>query len=261
MLQKVPEGDWLCEECKFAEESENQKQGKLESGHRHCTCSLCELYSYHCEMEFEGSEVEEKKMDKLGSCTLVSGKRCAENIEVAPAKRQALETGIGSPKPSSPSRIVTGSPKPSSPSRIVTGSPKPSSPGRIVTGSPKPSSPSRIVTESPKPSSPSRIVTGSPKPLSPSRIVSGSQKPLSPSKTVSLSRDSSFKSIDKGKVKSAHQTSFGNHSGTDIPETARFPATGPRLQKEKGKQIAYVILLFLWCFYFFNLSLSLLVCS
>ena len=222
MLQKVPEGDWLCEECKFAEESENQKQGKLESGHRHCTCSLCELYSYHCEMEFEGSEVEEKKMDKLGSCTLVSGKRCAENIEVAPAKRQALETGIGSPKPSSPSRIVT---------------------------------------ESPKPSSPSRIVTGSPKPLSPSRIVSGSQKPLSPSKTVSLSRDSSFKSIDKGKVKSAHQTSFGNHSGTDIPETARFPATGPRLQKEKGKQIAYVILLFLWCFYFFNLSLSLLVCS
>ena len=209
MLQKVPEGDWLCEECKFAEESENQKQGKLESGYRHCTCSLCELYSYHCEMEFEGSEVEEKKMDKLGSCTLVSGKRCAENIEVAPAKRQALETGIGSPKPSSPSRIVTGSPKP----------------------------------------------------LSPSRIVSGSPKPSSPSKIVSLPRDSSFKSIEKGKLKSAHQTSFGNHSGTDIPETARFPATGPRLQKEKGKQIAYVILLFLWCFYFFNLSLSLLVCS
>ncbi|KAK9994121.1 hypothetical protein SO802_023824 [Lithocarpus litseifolius] len=156
MLQKVPEGDWLCEECKFAEESENQKQG---------------------------SEVEEKKIDKLGSCTLVSGKRCAENIEAAPAKRQALETGIGSPKPSSPSRIVTGSPKPLSPSRIV---------------------------------------SGSPKPLSPSRMVS------------SLSRDSSFKSIDKGKVKSAYQTSFGNHSGTDILETARFPATGPRPQKVKG---------------------------
>ncbi|XP_050253369.1 uncharacterized protein LOC126699527 isoform X7 [Quercus robur] len=181
MLQKVPEGDWLCEECKFAEESENQKQG---------------------------SEVDEKKMDKLGSCTLVSGKRCAENIEVAPAKRQALETGIGSPKPSSPSRIVTGSPKPLSPSRIVSGSPKPSSP--------------------------SRIVTGSPKPLSPSRIVSGSPKPSSPSKIVSLPRDSSFKSIEKGKLKSAHQTSFGNHSGTDIPETARFPATGPRPHKIKG---------------------------
>ncbi|XP_075647763.1 protein PARALOG OF AIPP2 isoform X4 [Castanea sativa] len=189
MLQKVPEGDWLCEECKFAEESENQKQG---------------------------SEVEEKKMDKLGSCTLVSGKRCAESIEVAPAKRQALETGSGSPKPSSPSRIVTGSPKPSSPSRIVTGSPKPSSP------------------RSPKPLSPSRIVSASPKPLSPSRIVSASPKPLSPTKIVSLSRDSSFKSIEKGKVKSAHQTSFGNHSSTDIPETARFPATGPRHLKGEG---------------------------
>ncbi|KAF2288055.1 hypothetical protein GH714_004134 [Hevea brasiliensis] len=29
MLQKVPEGDWLCEECKLAEETENQKQGTL----------------------------------------------------------------------------------------------------------------------------------------------------------------------------------------------------------------------------------------
>lgn len=28
MLQKVPEGDWLCEECKFAEETEKQKQGR-----------------------------------------------------------------------------------------------------------------------------------------------------------------------------------------------------------------------------------------
>lgn len=28
MLKKVPEGDWLCEECKFAEESESQKQGE-----------------------------------------------------------------------------------------------------------------------------------------------------------------------------------------------------------------------------------------
>ena len=30
MLQKVPEGDWLCEECKLVEETENQKQGKAE---------------------------------------------------------------------------------------------------------------------------------------------------------------------------------------------------------------------------------------
>ena len=30
MLQKVPEGDWLCEECKLAEETENRKPGKAE---------------------------------------------------------------------------------------------------------------------------------------------------------------------------------------------------------------------------------------
>jgi hypothetical protein len=167
---------------------------KLQSGHMHCTYSFCLLS--HCEIEFEGSEVEEKRTNNVSSSTQISGKRRAENIELAPAKRQAIETGIGSPKPSSPSRIVTGSPKPSSPSRIVTGSPKPSSPSRIVTGSPK---------------------------------------PLSPSKIVALSRDSSFKSLDKGKVKSAYQTSFGNHSSTDILETARFPTTGPRLQTAKGK--------------------------
>lgn len=28
MLQKVPEGDWVCEECKSADETENQKPGK-----------------------------------------------------------------------------------------------------------------------------------------------------------------------------------------------------------------------------------------
>ncbi|KAF5450617.1 hypothetical protein F2P56_030950 [Juglans regia] len=207
MLRKVPEGDWLCEECKSAEEdSENQKQG---------------------------SEIEGKRTEKVSSSTHVSGKRCAENMEVASAKRQELETGTGSPKPSSPSRIVTGSPKPSSPSRIVTGSPKPS-PSRIVTGSPKPSSPSRIVTGSPKPSSPSRLVTGSPKPSSPSRIVTELPKPSSPSTVVALSRDSSFKSLDKGKTKSAYQTPFRNQSSNDIPETVRSPMTGPRLQTSKA---------------------------
>ncbi|XP_042985034.1 uncharacterized protein LOC122313832 isoform X9 [Carya illinoinensis] len=168
MLQKLPEGDWLCEECKSAEESENQKQG---------------------------SEVEGKRTNKVISSTHISGKRHAENMEVASAK------------PSSPSRIVIGSPKPSSPSGIVTGPPKPSSPSGIVTGSPKPSSPSRIVTGLPKPSSPSRI--------------------------VELSRALSSKSLDKGKVKSADQTSLSNHSCNDIFETARSSMTGARLQKPK----------------------------
>jgi hypothetical protein len=27
-LQKVPKGDWFCEECQFAEETTNQRLGK-----------------------------------------------------------------------------------------------------------------------------------------------------------------------------------------------------------------------------------------
>jgi len=91
--------------------------------------------------------------------------------------------------------------------------------------------------------------TESPKPLSPSRIVTGSPRPSSPSRIVALSRDSSFKSLDKGKVKSAQHN--------DILETARFPTIGPRLQTPKGKQIAFA-----GCtFYSLSLSLSLLLRS
>ena len=35
MLNEVPEGDWLCEEC---EEAEKQKQGKAEYVTKHAIC-------------------------------------------------------------------------------------------------------------------------------------------------------------------------------------------------------------------------------
>ncbi|KAG8649945.1 hypothetical protein MANES_08G161100v8 [Manihot esculenta] len=125
MLQKVPEGDWLCEECKLAEETEIQKQ-----------------------------DAEGKRINKASA--QISGKRHVEITEVASAsKRQALEGSFGSPKSSSPSR------------------------------------------------------------------------------TAALSRDGSFKGLDKGKVKPARQTSFVTHSSVDTPETARF-SIGPRVQSPKG---------------------------
>ncbi|GAV86202.1 hypothetical protein CFOL_v3_29635 [Cephalotus follicularis] len=80
MLQKVPEGDWLCEECKFAEETESQKQG---------------------------SDAEERRKKEGSSSTQGSGKRHAENVEVASsAKRQAIETSLGLPNSSCPSRVA-----------------------------------------------------------------------------------------------------------------------------------------------------------
>ncbi|XP_052480048.1 uncharacterized protein LOC105761526 [Gossypium raimondii] len=79
MLQKVPEGDWLCEECKLGEGTESQKQG----------------------LDAEG-----KKANKLSSSTRSLGKRHAENLEGASApKRQAIQTNMGSPKSLSPSRL------------------------------------------------------------------------------------------------------------------------------------------------------------
>ncbi|XWS42848.1 hypothetical protein CRYUN_Cryun16bG0049800 [Craigia yunnanensis] len=130
MLQKVPEGDWLCEECKLAEETESQKQG----------------------MDAEG-----KKANKLSSSTQSLGKRHAENIEGASApKRQAVEANVGSPKS------------------------------------------------------------------------------LSPGKVSALSREASFKNLDKGKVRPSPQISLGNHSGNDMPETVHSPTSGPRLQTPKG---------------------------
>ncbi|OMP03376.1 Zinc finger, PHD-type, partial [Corchorus capsularis] len=130
MLQKVPEGYWLCEECKLAEETENQKQG---------------------------SDAEGKRANKLGSIAQNLGKRHAENQEGASAlKRQAVETNMASPKSLSPSRVA------------------------------------------------------------------------------SLSREGSFKNLDRGKARPSPQISLGNHSGNDMPEAARSPTSGPRLQTPKG---------------------------
>ncbi|CAL5208501.1 unnamed protein product [Lathyrus oleraceus] len=79
MLEKLPEGDWFCEECQDAVEAENKRP-----------------------------DAEEKKIVKTTSMSQVSGKRLSDNIEVAPpaAKRQTLESSKGSPKASSPKKLV-----------------------------------------------------------------------------------------------------------------------------------------------------------
>ncbi|KAL1362451.1 hypothetical protein HN51_010707 [Arachis hypogaea] len=121
MLEKVPEGDWLCEECKYAQETENQKLGKI------------------------------------NSTALISGKRPLESEELAKAaKKQALESNIGSPKGSSPKRVFP------------------------------------------------------------------------------LSRESSFKNLDKGKLKSGYHSSICNHPDGSDRELARSLSAGPRSQTTKS---------------------------
>ncbi|KAK8463694.1 hypothetical protein PHAVU_011G017900 [Phaseolus vulgaris] len=119
MLVKLPEGDWLCEECKCVEETANRRL--------------------------------------VISASQISGKRPSQSMEIATAaKRQALESSTGSPKASSPKRIV------------------------------------------------------------------------------SLSRESSLKSMDKGKMKSGQQVPVRNHHGGDDVDLARSLSTGPRSQNPRS---------------------------
>lgn len=62
----------------------------------------------------------------------------------------------------------------------------------------------------------------------------GSPKTSSPSRIGALSRDSSFKNLDRGKAKSVHQFHSGPRSIDDTAETACSPTKGPRLQTPRG---------------------------
>ncbi|KAE8731355.1 hypothetical protein F3Y22_tig00002840pilonHSYRG01117 [Hibiscus syriacus] len=71
--------------------------------------------------------------------------------------------------------------------------------------------------------------------LAPKRqVVDGSPRSLSPNGVSSLSREISFKNLDKGKVRPSPQIYLGNHSGNDMQEVVRSLTSGPRLQTPKG---------------------------
>lgn len=126
---------------------------------------MCLHADHFATFYFKGVDIEGKRTNKQSTSMQSSGKRHAENLDAAPAaKRQVIETSLGSPKP------------------------------------------------------------------------------LSPSKTAALSRDSSFKSLDKGKVR---PVSFGNNSSNDVVENVRSPG-GMLPQTTKG----------MWLFCWLNLYSS-----
>lgn len=111
MLDKVPEGNWMCEECTFEKEFENQKQMKVEidgtetnQPSRQATAINADVL---VKLDAKDSDAEGNGARKVVSGTQVSGKRPAENTEIGPVvKRQAVEPSLGSPKPSSPGRMA-----------------------------------------------------------------------------------------------------------------------------------------------------------
>ncbi|MCD7455745.1 hypothetical protein HAX54_029422 [Datura stramonium] len=152
MLQKVPEGDWMCEECKFDEEMKNRKEDKsvkFDGNGKSYPGGQIAVGNTGVTIK---TEAKPPDFDSdIASDAKTSGKRRMDDTEVSSAaKKQALEP------------------------------------------------------------------------------VSGSPKTLSPKKLPALSRESSFKNSDKGKLKSANQISSG---GLSVHDT---PAWGSRLQTSRG---------------------------
>lgn len=63
----------------------------------------------------------------------------------------------------------------------------------------------------------------------------GSTKASSPGRSIGLSRDSSSKSLDKGKSMLSQSKCLGDQCNNDVSEMARSPSVGSRLHSLKGK--------------------------
>ncbi|KAL3342474.1 hypothetical protein AABB24_026479 [Solanum stoloniferum] len=153
MLQKVPEGDWMCEECKFDEEMKNRKEDKSVkfdgNGKSYPTGQKIAVGNTGLTIKTESKPPDFD--GDIASDPKTPGKRRMDDTEVSSAaKKQALEPVLASPKT------------------------------------------------------------------------------LSPNKLPALSRESSFKNSDKGKLKSANLISSG---GLSVHDT---PAWGSRLQTSRG---------------------------
>ncbi|CAI9302206.1 unnamed protein product [Lactuca saligna] len=103
MIDQVPEGDWLCEECKLSEENKRtNSSGQTDT----------EPASTFIKPGSKRPAGEEPRASK--DQIKVSGKRRLEESEsFTSVKKQALEMITGSPRTSSPSRLhaVTDSPR------------------------------------------------------------------------------------------------------------------------------------------------------
>lgn len=111
MLDKVPEGDWICEECKFNEELEAQKQEHskmLGTSERSKSMGRTGSINYDLSHKLDNKDsscdlnkTKHVTLTKQGPC-----KRPGDSIETGPtAKKQALESSMISLKMSSPGRI------------------------------------------------------------------------------------------------------------------------------------------------------------
>ncbi|XP_021752163.1 uncharacterized protein LOC110717705 isoform X2 [Chenopodium quinoa] len=110
MLEKVPEGDWFCEECKYNEELEARRQEPVKLGSTERSKSLGRTSSVNSDpstkLDNKDSLFERSKLKTVSLSKQLSAKRSGDSIEAGPtAKKQVFESSAGSPTALSPSRV------------------------------------------------------------------------------------------------------------------------------------------------------------
>ncbi|KAG9155724.1 hypothetical protein Leryth_003997 [Lithospermum erythrorhizon] len=112
MLEKVPEGDWMCDECQYDEEMKNQRQHKVvnEDGNAKTSSSgkASSGNSNACLRSDTRSSNDLDIRSKDRSNMEILGKRPKEDSEVSSlSKRRAVESVIGSPKTSGSKTVAS----------------------------------------------------------------------------------------------------------------------------------------------------------
>lgn len=109
MVDKVPVGDWFCEECKFDVEMKNQRQEKVCSvdGNEKIISSVPanpENANFFTKSEAKGFDILGSRSGNDSLSVKILGKRHSDDTEVpCVAKKRVLESDIGSTKVSTSS--------------------------------------------------------------------------------------------------------------------------------------------------------------
>lgn len=91
VLDKVPEGNWLCEGCLLEEKIEKRDQHKDQKAARNFNTFGCKD---GLKLNVKKSGVKENQTKKVNSSSLFSAKKPASNIEAVTVTKRTPETNV-----------------------------------------------------------------------------------------------------------------------------------------------------------------------
>lgn len=95
MLDRVPEADWICEECMLGKQIDEPNYDEIVNVSRNAAFRI----NRGVKLNLKGSAVKEVLIQKANS-TLLSAKKPARNLDSAPVKKGTFETSIKSSRTS-----------------------------------------------------------------------------------------------------------------------------------------------------------------